>query len=101
MIKKIGIAVICFMLLTGTAKADYSAAVQNIHDAAAKGSAEAQNALGGMYVKGLGVEKNNVEAVKWFRQAAAKGSAEAQNNLGVMYTQGPEVALEYVKTARK
>jgi TPR repeat protein len=47
------------------------------------------------------VEKNNVEAVKWFRQAAAKGSAEAQNNLGVMYTQGPEVALEYVKTARK
>ena len=38
-----------------------------------------------MYRLGLGVSKDYVEAVKWFRKAAEQGYARAQYSLGVSY----------------
>ena len=48
----------------------------------------AATTLGYLYADGLGVEKNNTEAVKWYRKAAEQGYAGAQANLGVMYENG-------------
>jgi uncharacterized protein len=61
------------------------------------GDARAQHNLGVMYEKGLGVAKDNVQAVQWYRKAANQGFAQAQHNLGVMYAQGQGVAQDYAQ----
>ena len=38
--------------------------------------------LGVCYQYGTGVEKDEVEAVKYYKMAADQGDADAQNNLG-------------------
>ena len=45
----------------------------------------AQCLLGMCYERGLGFEKSDAEAVKWYRKSAEQGYAIAQNNLGYMY----------------
>ena len=56
------------------------------------GEAQAQNGLGEAFYAGkLGVVKDAVEAVKWFRQAADQNLAAAQSNLGVCYERGDGV----------
>ena len=53
---------------------------------------------------GLGVTKDEVEAVKWYRKGAEQGSAQAQNNLGQSYRFGLGTAVdrsEAVKWYRK
>ncbi len=59
--------------------------------AAAKGSADAQYNLGLMYSRGVGVEEDDAEALKWYRMAADQGHAKAQYNLGMMYYFGKGV----------
>ena len=52
----------------------------------------------------MGVEKNEAEAVKWFRQAADQGLAMAQYSLGCCYGNGEGVEkdeAESVKWYRK
>ena len=49
---------------------------------ASGGDAQAQVALADAYYIGEGVERNNREAVKWYRKAADQGNAEACNCLG-------------------
>ena len=51
----------------------------------------AQLHLAYFYESGTGVEKNYVEAVKWYRKAAEQGDASAQYNLGLMYLDGEGV----------
>ena len=63
---------------------------------AEQGDARAQVYLGFMYVNGLGVPQDNVEAVWWYRRAAEQGSADAQSNLGFMYGTGAGVPPDYV-----
>jgi len=36
-----------------------------------------------MFAEGSGVEKSDIEAVKWWRKAADQGHAQAQSSLGV------------------
>ena len=55
-------------------------------DAAEKGVARAQAALGGWYEHGIGGEKNLAEAVAWYRKAVAKDEPLAQNNLGKTFS---------------
>ena len=38
--------------------------------------------LGEMYEEGRGVDKDEKEAVRWYRKAAEKGDKEAQKRLG-------------------
>jgi uncharacterized protein len=60
---------------------------------ATAGDAKAQNELGEAFYAGrLGVSRNPVEAVKWFRRAAEQDLAEAQSKLGVCYERGDGVA---------
>ena len=48
---------------------------------AAEGDAVAQFELGRCYARGEGVDKNQIEAVRWFRKAAEQGLASAQLTL--------------------
>ena len=68
---------------------------RNYLEAAEQGDAQAQYRLGRAYARGLGVERNNEEALKWLRKAAEKGDADAQFTLGGMYIKGQGVTKNY------
>ena len=59
--------------------------------AAEQGDAQTQISLGVMYATGRGVQRDDAEAVRWFRRAAEQGNAKAQNNVGVMLLWGGNV----------
>lgn len=69
------------------------------------GEAEAQDRLGHVYAKGLGVAVDYKEAAKWWAQAAEQGLAAAQNEIGYSYVHGRGVsqdcaqAFRWVRTA--
>jgi TPR repeat protein len=67
----------------------------NYLEAAEQGDAQAQYRLGRAYARGLGVDQNNEEALKWLRKAAEKGDADAQFMLGGMYIKGQGVTKNY------
>jgi TPR repeat protein len=50
-----------------------------------------------MNAKVIGVPKDYVEAVKWYRKAAAQDDAMGQHNLGMMYANGNGVPKDYAK----
>lgn len=52
---------------------------------AQEGRIEAQFSLGCMFMTGLGVERDAVNAIQWYDRAAQGGHAKAQFNLGVIY----------------
>ncbi len=78
-------------------RGDYETALQEFRPLAEQGDAYAQTNLGVMYAEGLGVVRDDAEAVKLFRLAAELGDAYAQTNLGVMYAEGLGVAQDYVQ----
>ena len=57
------------------------------HEAEA-GSAQAQFKLSAMYALGLGVAKNDAEAVRWLRRSAKAGLPEAESTLGIALVRG-------------
>lgn len=63
-------------------KGDYQSAWQELKPLAENGSVNAQNVLGVMYENGFGVEKNEVQAIRWYRQAAEQNDVHAQYNFG-------------------
>ena len=52
---------------------EFDDAAASLRVAAEQGDAEAQYNLGLMYLAGLGVKQDNVEAYAWIRTAAAQG----------------------------
>ena len=73
------------------------ASVEVTKDAAERGNAEAQVSLGCKYYFGMGVERSDAEALKWFRKAAEQGHVSGQFNLGSRYEEGEGVAKDYVE----
>jgi len=67
---------------------DYKAAYGKWLPIAKKGNAKAEYRIGYMYLNGLYVKKDPVEARKWFERAAGRGDADAQNDLGTLYLNG-------------
>ena len=67
------------------ARGDYATARRELQPLAAAGNASAQTSIGILYAEGFGVDKDEAEAIKWFRMAADQGDAKAQLNLGIMY----------------
>ncbi len=78
-------------------RGDYATAIREFRPLAERGNAAAQNNLGFMYDKGLGVPQDYAKAVKWYRKAAEQGFAEAQANFGNMYDKGLGVTQNYAK----
>jgi TPR repeat protein len=75
-------------------RGEYATALRLWAPPAAQGNAVAQHNLGWMYLNGLGVPKDDKQAVKWYRLAAEQGDAWAQNYLGVAYENGEGVTKD-------
>ena len=67
---------------------------------AERGDVRAQFSLAIAYANGKGVQKDNVEAAKWYRKAAEQGHVVARLTLGLCYAEGEGVpkdsALAYM-----
>ena len=64
------------------------------------GDVEAQFNLALCYQSGIGVQQNQLEAIKWYGKAVEQGYANAQHNLGVYYNTGQAVPQDYSEAAR-
>ena len=80
---------ICFCLSPDEIKALEKRAVQ--------GEAEAQIAIGNLYVHGNDIEQDYTKAFEWYEKAAKQGLAEAQTYVGLLYHTGQGVEMDYIK----
>jgi len=71
---------------------NYTEALKWYRKSAQQGNAEAQYAMGFMYLNGYGVSTDYYESAKWFRKSAEQGNAEAQYVIGLMYHIGEGVS---------
>lgn len=80
---------------------DYSRAVREWREPAAKGDPDAQFNMAQAYRLGRGVEQNLKQAEVFYAKAAAQGHLKAADNLGLLLFQGGrrQEAMPYVKTA--
>ena len=69
-------------------RATYESALAVWLPLAKAGDTSAQNYVGEIYEKGLGIATDYTQAVFWYSQAAEQNFARAQINLGLLYEQG-------------
>lgn len=69
---------------------NYPNAFELLKPIAERGDAEAQCLIANMYHLGLGLERNILEAVKWYKKSAAQGYGVASNNLSGIFMMGDE-----------
>jgi TPR repeat protein len=72
-------------------------AFQEFLAAAKEGHSDSQFNVALMYERGLGVSKNEKEALFWYESSAAQGNSGAQFNLGVLYENGVGTPVDFVK----
>ena len=72
----------------------------DLRTSAEMGDVNAQLKLGQMYSIGQGVERNDEQALQWFRLAADQGSVEAQFRLGSIYEEGIGVLADDLEAAK-
>jgi TPR repeat protein len=72
-------------------------AYKEFHSAAEKGHADSQYNLGLMYEQGIGISKDEKEAIVWYRKSAVQGNAFAQYNLAVLYENGRGAAIDFAQ----
>ena len=77
--------------------ADYKTALKVWLPAAEEGEANAQNAVGEIFERGLGSEPNYEVAHLWYEKAAKQGHKGAQFNLGTLYETGKGVKKDKLK----
>ena len=70
-------------------------ALKEFRAGAENGEADCQFNLALMYEQGIGVTKNEKEAVVWYRKSAEQGLSNAQFNLGVLYENGRGCAVDF------
>ena len=76
---------------------DFENAAKLLREAVKAGDLTAQTDLGQLYLKGVGVTKDEAEGIKWTQKAAEKGDSTAQYNLGVSYRDGIGVEKDQKK----
>lgn len=72
-------------------------AYKEFRAAAETGHMDSQFNLALMYQNGIGVAKDEQEAVVWYRKAAEQGSAFAQYNVAVLYENGSGTAVDFAQ----
>ena len=72
-------------------------AFQEFLEAAKAGHTDSQYNVALMYERGLGVSKNEKEALFWYESSASRGNADAQFNLGVLYENGVGTTVDFAK----
>lgn len=68
--------------------------VKKLKEASVQGDSNSQFKIGKAYFSGVGVPKDNKQAVYWYRKAAEQGQIDAQVKLGNMYYEGISVAKD-------
>ena len=63
-------------------KGDTKKSLEYLKQSANLGYMQAEEALGGAYMSGIGVSKNQAEAKKWLKRAHEHGSKNAENICG-------------------
>lgn len=80
---------------------DYTNAFKLLKPIADRGDAEAQCIVANLYHLGLGVEKDVLEAVKWYNKSAEQGYGVASNNLAEIFAFGDwGIAINKVKAEK-
>ena len=74
---------------------DLPLAVKEFRAAAEAGNADAQFNMALMYERGIGVSKDEQEAVVWYQKSAKQDNSNAQFNLAVMYENGRGTTVDY------
>lgn len=82
--------------LQAVRKGNYDLALNEFRPLAEKGDVNAQASLGVMYQYGQGMERNYLEANKWYRLASDHGHPVAMSNLAFMYAWGQGVTKNVV-----
>ena len=92
------LAALFFVVLVGGSADNPKDEFETTRKAAEQGHADAQFYLGVKYANGVGVPKDSVKAVEWFRKSAdaEQGDAYAQFYLGVKYARGEGVPKDLV-----
>ena len=72
-------------------------AYKEFRKAADAGDVGSQYNVALMFEQGIGVEKDEKQAVAWYEKAANQGSSAAQFNLGVMYENGRGTEVDFAK----
>lgn len=80
-------------------KTDAAAGFAGVLECAKRGYAPAQDTAGRCYEQGVGVARDDLQAIYWYKQAARAGVAPAQVGLGDCYREGrgtiKDAALAY------
>jgi clan AA aspartic protease (TIGR02281 family) len=84
----------------GASAAEYARSAAVLRQRADSGDATAQNSLGMLYHRGLGVARNDAEAARLYYQSAKQGYTAAYANLGVLYLTGGGVARNDTEAVR-
>ncbi len=74
---------------------DTARAITQLLSAAEGGNSDAQYYLGYYFRNGIGVKRNDVTSLNWYKKSALAGSAHAQNKVGMIYYTGKGVEKEY------
>nr|WP_244422330.1 trypsin-like serine protease [Bradyrhizobium sp. ORS 285] len=86
--------------VTAASNGQAAVALRRLQPLAAKGDARAQFDLGFMQAFGVGVARNQAEALVWYRKAADQGLAIAQHYLGIAYFNGEGAGRDHGEAAR-
>ena len=76
---------------------DLPLAFQEFRTVAETGNADGQFNVALMYEQGIGVAKNEKQAIVWYEKSAQKGNSNAQFNLGVLYENGRGTAVDFAQ----
>jgi TPR repeat protein len=72
-------------------------AYREFRAAAEEGHSDSQFNVGLMFEQGIGVSKDEKEAIVWYRKAAMQGNVHAQYNLAVLYENGRGTEVDFVQ----
>jgi TPR repeat protein len=72
-------------------------AYKEFRAAAEEGHSDSQFNVGLMFEQGIGVEKDEKEAIVWYGKAAEQGNVLAQYNLAVLYENGRGTAVDFAQ----
>ena len=97
--KDIPVHLLRLIALYDTSISDEFIKTSLIRAAAERGDREAQFSLACRYERGEGVERDKIEAARWWKKAADQGCAPAQLKLGVCYDKGEGVEQNKRKAA--
>jgi uncharacterized protein len=91
---------IALLLLSSGAGDDLRRAVELLRTAARAEIGDAQHALGVLYLRGRGVERDSVEAARWLRNAAENGNTPAEVEYAILLFNGDGITADEVRAAR-